>query len=91
MTTERNQPPLFERENLRHDIVPPLGTKCPFDILFGSYKHTCMQRDLLYLGETIVYRTFSNYNELCTKYHLLSIFFYKSYCHPTKGVMFSDS
>ena len=24
---------------------------------------------------TIVYRTFSNYNELCTKYHLLSIFF----------------
>ena len=24
---------------------------------------------------TIVYRTFSNYNELCTKYNLLSIFF----------------
>ena len=27
------------------------------------------------MGGTIVYRTFSNYNELCTKYHLLSFFF----------------
>ena len=26
------------------------------------------------MGGKIVYRTFSNYNELCTKYHLLSIF-----------------
>ena len=26
------------------------------------------------MGGTIVYRTFSNYNELCTKCHLLSIF-----------------
>ena len=40
---------------------------------------------------TMSYRTFSNYNELCTKYHLLSMFFYKSYCHPTKGVLFPDS
>ena len=43
------------------------------------------------MGGTIVYRTFSNYNELCTKYHILSLFFYKSYRHQTKGVMFSDS
>ena len=41
------------------------------------------------MGGTIVYRTFSNYNELCTKYHLLSMFFYKSYHRPTKGGMFS--
>ena len=43
------------------------------------------------MGGTIVYRTFYNYNEICTKYQLLSIFFYKSYRHPTKGVMFSDT
>ena len=43
------------------------------------------------MGGTIVFITFSNYNELCTKYRLLSIFFYTSYRHPTKGVMFSDS
>ena len=49
MTTERHQPPLFEKENSRYDIVPPLGTKCPFDIFFRSYKHNCMQRDFLYL------------------------------------------
>ena len=43
------------------------------------------------MGGTIVYRTFSNYNELSTKYHLLSIFFL-NICRPhTKGVMFSDS
>ena len=42
-------PPFLEREKSRYDIVPPLGTICPFDILFGSYKHNCMQRDLLYL------------------------------------------
>ena len=92
MTTERYQPPLFERKNSRYDIVPPLGTKCPFDILFGSYLHACMQKNVLYLWvDTIVYRTFSNYNELFTKYHLLLILFYNSYRHPTKGVMFSDS
>ena len=39
---------------------------------------------------TIVYKTVSNYNELCRKYHLLSIFFYKSYRSTTKGVLFSD-
>ena len=49
MTAERYQPPLFERENSRYDIVPPLGTKCPVDILFGIYRHNCMQSDLLYL------------------------------------------
>ena len=49
MTTEIYQPPLFEIGISRYDIVPPLGTKCPFDILFGSYKHTYMQRDLLYI------------------------------------------
>ena len=43
------QPPFFEGEISRYDIVPPLGTKCPFDILWGSYKHICMQKDLLYL------------------------------------------
>ena len=43
------------------------------------------------MGGTLVYRTFSNYNDLLTKYHLLSIFFYKSCRHPTKVVMFSDS
>ena len=35
--------PLFQRENSRYDIVQPLGTICPFDILFGSYKHNCIQ------------------------------------------------
>ena len=71
MTTERYQPPLFEIENSRYDIIPPLGTKCPLDIIFRSYKHAFMQRGFVVpMGGTIVYRTFSNYNELCIKNHL---------------------
>ena len=48
MRTQRYQPPSpsFERENSKCNIAPPLGTKCPLVILFGSYKHNCMQRDL---------------------------------------------
>ena len=75
MTTERYQPPFFERENSRYNIVPTLGTKCPFDILFGSYKtHLLAKGFVVPMVGMIVYRAFSNYNELCTKYHFLSIF-----------------
>ena len=42
--------PRSETENSRYDIVPTLVTKCPFDILFGSYKYICTQRNLLYLS-----------------------------------------
>ena len=49
MTSERYQLPLFERENLRYDIVPPIGTNCRFYILFETYKHNFIQRDLFYL------------------------------------------
>ena len=77
MTTERYKPPLFERENSRYDIVPPLGTKCPFDILFGSYKHNCMLRDLLYLWvehySTEHFLITMNYEQIITFYQFFSI------------------
>ena len=78
-------PPFFENQNSRYEVFPTLGTKCPYGIFFGSYKHNCMLRDL-FMVVTMFYRTFSNNNELCTKDHLLSFFFSR------KGVvMFSDS
>ena len=77
MTAERYQPPLFERENSRYDIVPPLGTKCHFDILFGSYRHNCMQRDLLYLWvehySTEHFLITMNYEQNITFYQFFSI------------------
>ena len=69
---------------------PPLIWKRKFKIRYGStlrYKmlfwhlFRIIQTRLhakgfvVPIGGTIVYRTFSNYNELCTKYHLLSMFF----------------
>ena len=92
MTTENYQPPFFERENSRYDIVLTLGTKYLFGILFGSYKYICMQRDLLYIWlerySTEHFLITMNYAQNITFYHF---FFYKSCRSPTKGVMFSDS
>ena len=92
MTTERYQLPFLEREKSRYDIVSALGTKCPFDMFFGSYKHNCVQRDLLYpLMErcpTEHFLSTMNYAQNITFYQC---FFYKSHCYPTKGVMFTDS
>ena len=79
MTTERYQPPLLDKKNSRYDIVPPLGTKCPFDILFGLYKHkhTFMQRDLLYLWverwSTEHFLITRNYAQNITFYQFFSI------------------
>ena len=89
MSAERYLPPLFERENSRY-IIPTLGTKCPLDIFFGSQKQLHAKGLVVPMAGTIFYGTFSNYNELCTKYQRLSITFYTDCRHPTKGVMFSD-
>ena len=46
----KNARPLSLNLNLRYNIIPPWGTKFPFDIDSIYYKHICMQKDLLYLG-----------------------------------------
>ena len=62
----------FEREKSRYDIVQSLVTNA----LLTSYSgHKHAKGFVEPIGETIVYRTFSNCNELCTKYHFLSFFF----------------
>ena len=48
MTTEIYQPP-YLKEKIQDTTSFHPEVQNPFDILFGSYKHTCMQRDLLYL------------------------------------------
>ena len=75
---------------IRHHSTPRY--KMPFWYLIRVVQtHLYAKGFVVPMGGTIVYRTFSNYNELCTKYHFLSIFFL-IICRPsTKGVMFSDS
>ena len=48
MTTERYQPPDLKEKIQDTTSFHHKDTKCPFDILVGSYKHNCMQRDLLH-------------------------------------------
>ena len=84
--------PLFWKRKfkIRHRSNP--RNKMPFRYLIRVVQtHLHAKGFVVPMVGTIVYRTFYNYNELCTKNHLLSIFFYKSYRPPTKGVMFSDS
>ena len=77
MTTERYQPPppfLKRKFKIRHRSNPRY--KMPFWYLIrGIQAHFHAKGFVVPMVGTIVYRTFSNFNELCTKYHLLSIFF----------------
>ena len=84
-------PLIWKRKfKIRHRSTPRY--KMPFWYLIQVIQTQLYAKGFVVpMGGTIVYRTFSNYIELWTKYHLLSIFFYKSCRHPTKGVMFSDS
>ena len=76
MTAERYQPPLFEKRKfkIRHRSTPRY--KMPFWHLIWVIKTQLYAEGFVVpMGGTLVYRTFSNYNELWTKYHLLSFFF----------------
>ena len=72
MTTEKHQPPLFERENSKYDIV---RYKMPFWYLIQVIQTQLYAKGFVVpMGGTLVYRTFSNYIELWTKYHLYRFF-----------------
>ena len=80
MTTERHQPPpplIWKRQfKLRHRSTPRY--KMPFWYLIQVIQTQLHAKGFVVpMGGTLVYRTFSNYIELWTKYHLLSIFFIK--------------
>ena len=84
----KNNIPMEKYDNWK--IITPLIWKRKFKILHRStlrykmpfwYLIRVIQTRLhakgfvVPMGGTIVFRTFSNYNELCTKYRLLSFFF----------------
>ena len=75
MTTERYQPPFLEREkfNIRHRSNPRYEMSFWY-LIWVLQMHSHAKGFVVPIVGTIVCRTFSNYNELCTKYQLLSIF-----------------
>ena len=70
MTTERYQPPFLKRKfKIRHRSNPRY--KMPFWYLIRVVQtHLHAKGVVVPMVGTIVYKTFSNYNELCTKYHI---------------------
>ena len=68
-----NPPFLMRKFKIRHRFTPRY--KMPFWHLIRVIQtHLHGKGFVVPMVGTIVYRTFSNYNELCTKYHLLSFF-----------------
>ena len=67
--------PLFWKRKFKIRHRSTLRYKMPFWYLIRGIE-TCLHAKgfVVPMGGTIVYRTFSNYNELCTKYHILSLF-----------------
>ena len=87
-----NPPPFFWKRNfkIRHRSTPRYKMLFWY-LIWVVQTHLYAKGFVVPMGGTIVYITFSNYNELCTQYHHLSIFFLNICRPPTKGVMFSAS
>ena len=75
MTTERYQPPLIGKRKFKIRHRSTLRYKMPFWYLIRVIQTRLHAKGFVVpMGGTIVYRTLSNYNELCTQYHILSLF-----------------
>ena len=74
MTTEKYKPPFFERENSRYDIVQPKVQNALLISYSGRTNTLACKGICCTYGWNDSLQNIFNDNELCIKYHLLSLF-----------------